>query len=52
MRSTNGLKTKDIFKYYSELKIASNFNIFGLFIFSIIPSFLYKIVYILYKKVK
>jgi hypothetical protein len=52
MRSTNGLKTIDIFKYYSELKIASNFNVFGLFIFSIIPSFFYKIVYFLYKKVK
>jgi len=52
IRSLNGLRTKDINKYYHELKIASNFNIFLLYLFSVIPSMFYKIIYYIHKKSK
>ena len=50
IRSLNGLNTKDINKYYNELKIASNFNIILLYLFSFIPSMFYKIIYFIHKK--
>ena len=52
IRSLNGLRTREIFKYYRELKIASNYNVFQLFLFSIIPSLFFKILYRTYKKIK
>jgi len=52
IRTLNGLKTKDIYKYYRELKIASNFNIYLLYFISFIPSILFKIIYITQKKIK
>jgi hypothetical protein len=52
IRSLNGLRTSEIFKYYRELKIASNYNVLQLFLFSIIPSLFFKIFYRTYKKIK
>lgn len=52
IRSLNGLRFIEIYKYYPELKIASNFNIYLLCLFSIIPSFFFNFIYLSYKKIK